>query len=164
MLGFFLLLGLFAKVGINIQPPEHMKCSCGSYANKKTLLLLYLFFFFVFFFSFPSQAFLSSGPCSFFFFGREKCCLFEFSNLVVILKHSLRFINSMPYSMGDPLHPFMSALMTLVLKEIPFTSLTQNTLSLSLSSLCLLPQTLSPIYSDKPFHHDPDKRPRFFPP
>ena len=127
----------------------------------------------LFFFSIFSSSFLflcglfqTVGPDLFIylFFCREKCCLFEFSSLAVILKHSLRFINSMPYLMGDPLHPFMFALMTLVLKEIPFTSLTQNTLSLSLSSLCLLLQTLSPTYSDKPFHHDTDKRPRFFPP
>ena len=133
----------------------------------------WLFFFSIL--SFSLRAFSNSGPRSFFFFGREQCCLFEFSSLAVIPRHSLRFINSMPYPMGDPLHPFMLALMTLVLpfvsalmilvlKEIPFTSLTQNIPSLSLSSLCLLPQTLSPTYSDKPFHHDAGERPRFFPP
>ena len=133
-------------------------CEQKNSSSSLSFLLLCLLLFFSF------AGFFEQWAPLFFFFGREKCCLFEFSNLVVILKHSLRFINSMPYPMGDPLHPFMSALMTLVLKEIPFTLLTQNTLSLSLSSLCLLPQTLSPIYSDKPFHHDPDKRPRFFPP
>ena len=138
-----------------------------------------LFFFFIFSssFLFLRGLFQTVGPALFIylFFCHEKCCLFEFSSLAVIPRHSLRFINSMPYPMGDLLHPFMSALMTLVLpfvsalmilvlKEIPFTSLTQNIPSLSLSSLCLLPQTLSPTYSDKPFHHDAGERPRFFPP
>ena len=33
IVGLLLLLGLSPKVGINIQPPEHMYCFCNSYAN-----------------------------------------------------------------------------------------------------------------------------------
>ena len=142
LLGFFLLLGLFAKVCINIQLPKHMKCYCDSYANKKRL-----FFFSVFSssFLFLCGLFRTIVPALFFFSCLEQCCLFEFPNLAIILKHSFHFINSVPYPMDDLLRPFVSALMSLVLKQIPFTSLTQNTLLLSLSSSCLLPQTLSPI-------------------
>ena len=71
------------------------------------------------------------GPNLLYFFScHEQCCLFKFPSLAVILKHSFRFINSIPYPMADPSHPFMSVLMTLVLKRdshrIP------NTFSLSL--------------------------------
>ena len=107
--------------------------------------------------------FRTVGPNLIFFsFCHKLCCLFEFLILVAILKHSLRFINSTPYPMADPLHPFVSALMTLALNKdslrIP------NTFFLSLPSPCLLSQTLSPIYSDQPLHHDADEKPRFFSP
>ena len=91
----------------------------------------------------------------------EQCCLFEFSSLTVILKHSFHFINSIPYPMADPSHPFVLVLMTLVLKRdslrIP------NTFSISLLSPYLLSQTLSPIYFDQLIHHDVGEKPRFFP-
>ena len=120
MLGFFLLLGFSAKMSINIQPFEHIKCSYGLDVNKR-LFFFFLSFLLFFFFA----GFFEQWALLFFFFLScyEQCCLFEFSSLAVILKHSFRFINSMPYLMGDPLHPFVSALMTLVLKEIPFISL-----------------------------------------
>ena len=35
IVGLFLSLGPFAKMGINIQPPEHMNYSYGSYMNQK---------------------------------------------------------------------------------------------------------------------------------
>ena len=122
---------------------------------------------FVFPSSFPSQAFSNSGPqliiyIYFFFSCHEQCCLFEFPSLAVILKHSLYFINFIPYLMADPSHPFVSMLMTLVLKRdslhIP------NTFSLSLPSACILSQTLPPVYSDQPIHHDDGQKPRFFMP
>ena len=100
-----------------------MKCSYSSYANKKTFLFFpyFLLFFFRRLFQIVDHNFFSC---------REYCCLFEFPNLAVILKHSFRFINSTLYPMANPLHPFMSALMILVLKKdslhIP------NTFSLSL--------------------------------
>ena len=147
-------------MGINIQPPKHMKCFYGSYVNKKTLLLLFVFSSS---FLFLRGLFSNSGTRFIFLSCRKQCCLFEFPSLAVILKHSFHFINSMPYSRNDPLHRFVSALMTSVLKEIPFTSLTQNTLYLSLSSPRLLLQILSPTYFDQSFHHDAGERPRFFP-
>ena len=58
LLGFFLLLGLLAKVCINIQPLEHMNCSCSSYANKK---------YFPIFFSFFLRVFSNNGPHLIFF-------------------------------------------------------------------------------------------------
>ena len=48
-----------AKMGINIQPFEHMKCSCGSYANKKSFLLLLFFFLAGFFEQWAPPFFLS---------------------------------------------------------------------------------------------------------
>ena len=39
---FFLVYG-FAKMGINIQPPEHMDCSCNSYANTYAVFFCGLF-------------------------------------------------------------------------------------------------------------------------
>ena len=67
--------------------------------------------------SFPSRAILNNGPLLiyiyiyiykyiyiyffFLFFSflscREQCCLFEFPSLVVIFKHSCRFINFIPF-------------------------------------------------------------------
>ena len=100
-----------------------MKCSYSSYVNKKTFLFFpyFLLFFFRRLFQIVDHNFFSC---------REYCCLFEFPSLAVILKHSFRFINSTLYPMANPLHPFMSALMILVLKKdslhIP------NTFSLSL--------------------------------
>ena len=47
-------------MGINIQPPEHMNCSCSLYANKKEVFfLLFLPLFFI--------GFLNSGPYLIFF-------------------------------------------------------------------------------------------------
>ena len=124
------------------------------------------------FLSFPSFLFLffhglfsKSGPqfILFYFFSscHKQCCLFKFPNLAVILKHNLCFINSTPYPMAYPSHPFMSALLILVLKRdslhIP------NTFSLSLPSLCLLPPALS-IYFDQPLRYVASEKPRFFPP
>ena len=106
----------------------------------------------------PFFFFSSSSSC------HEQCCLFEFPSLAVILKHSFHFINSMPYPIGDPSHPFVSALMTLVLMRDSLHILDTNTVSLSPSSLYLLPQTFSPIYSDQSFHYDASKRLRFFSP
>ena len=66
LLGFFLLLGLLAKMGINNQPLEHMKCSYGSYVNKKKVFSPSFLFFFSFFFF--VEFFQTAGPTSFFFF------------------------------------------------------------------------------------------------
>ena len=43
IVGLFLLLGPLSKVGINIQPPEHMDCSCNSYANTYAVFFCGLF-------------------------------------------------------------------------------------------------------------------------
>ena len=122
----------------------------------------------VFLFSFPSRAFLNSGPFIFiyyfFFFLHEQCCLFAFPSLVVILKHSISFINSIPYLMVDPSHPFITVLMMLVLKRDSLDIPNIDTFSFSFSSLCLFSQILSPIYSNQPLHQDVDKKPRLFPP
>ena len=77
IVGLLMLLGLFSKMSINIQPPEHMDCSCNSYEN------IYANFFCKFF----KQWTL---PC--FLFCHEQACLFEFTSLAVILKHNLHFI------------------------------------------------------------------------
>ena len=121
----------------------------------------------VFPFSFLSRAFFEKWALIYFilfyFFStcHEQCCLFKFPSLAVILKHNLYFINSTPYPMAYPLHPFMSALLIMVLKRdslhIP------NTFSLSLPSLCLLPPALS-IYFDQPLRYVASEKPRFFPP
>jgi len=91
-----------------------MKCSCGSYANKRLSCPFYLSFFFSF------EGFFEQWTPTyhiFFFSCHEQCCLFEFLSLAVILKHSLHFINFIPYLMADPSHPFVSVLMTLVPKR-----------------------------------------------
>ena len=44
IVGFLLPLGILSKVGINIQPPEHMNCSCNSYVNTWKFFLFFLFF------------------------------------------------------------------------------------------------------------------------
>ena len=127
----------------------------------------YFLFPSIFLFSFPSRVFLNSGPLIFiiiFFFCHEQCCLFAFPSLVVILKHSISFINSIPYLIVDPSHPFITVLMMLVLKRDSLDIPNTNTFSFSLSSLCLFSQILSPIYSNQPLHQDADKKPRFFPP
>ena len=70
--------------------------------------------------SFPSWAFLNSGPfftyiyiyIYTFFSCREQCCLFEFPSLAVILKYIRRFINFIPILMAGPSPSFMPALMT----------------------------------------------------
>ena len=66
--------------------------------------------------SFPTRAFLNSGPfftyIYTFFSCREQCCLFEFPSLVVILKYIRRFINFIPILMAGPSPSFMPALMT----------------------------------------------------
>ena len=69
---------------------------------------------------FPSRAFLNSGPLLiyiFFFSCREQCCLFKFPSLIVILKHSRRFINFIPILIVDPSPSFVPALMTWVFKK-----------------------------------------------
>ena len=48
IVGFLLPLGILSKVGINIQPPEHMNCSCNSYVNTWKFFLFFLFFSWVF--------------------------------------------------------------------------------------------------------------------
>ena len=121
---------------------------------------------------FSSHAFSNSGPqliyihicISFFISCHEQCYLFEFPSLAVILKHSIRFINSIPYPMADPSHPFASSLMMLILKRDSLHIPNANTFSSSLSSLCSLSQTLPSIYSDQLLHYDTGERPRFFPP
>ena len=124
-------------MSINIQHPKHMKCSYGSYANKRTLLLLFFFFSF-------HGLFWIVGPALFFFLSCHKqCCLFEFSSLAVILKCSRRFINFIPHLMADPSYPFVQVLMALVFKrKNPFILQTQT-------SSAFLTQTLSPL----PFLH-----------
>ena len=61
-----------------------------------------------------------------FFFLLWQCCLFEFPNLVVILKCSRRFINFIPHLVADPSYTFMLVLMTLVFKRNPFVLQTQT--------------------------------------
>ena len=51
IVGLFLSLGPFAKMGINIQPPEHMNYSYGSYMNQKK----------------KKRFFFNSGSCLIFF-------------------------------------------------------------------------------------------------
>ena len=119
-------------MGINIQPLEYMNCSYGSYANKKSLPFLPLFFRGIFEQLAPPN-FLSC---------HEQCYIFEFPNLAIILKHSFCFINTMLLLMTDPLHPFRSSLLSLVLKLIPFPSFAQNVFSFPFPSPCLLPQNI----------------------
>ena len=63
-------------------------------------LYIYIYIFFFFFFS-----------CC------EQCCLFEFPNLAVILKHSHRFINFILILMAEPSPSFVPALMTWAFKK-----------------------------------------------
>ena len=139
-----------------------MKCSYNSYANKRLSSPFCLSFFFSF------TGFFEQWALYFylllFFFLHEQCCLFAFPSLVVILKHSISFINSIPYLMVDPSHPFITVLMMLVLKRDSLDIPNIDTFSFSLSSLCLFSQILSPIYSNQPLHQDADKKPRLFPP
>ena len=120
ILGFFLALAIlfFCQNGPQHSAHEHMNCSCGSYANKKSFL--FSFFFSGFFEQWALPYFLS---CC------EQCCDFKFPSLAVILKHSFCFINTMLLLMADPLHPFTSPLLSLVLKLIPFPSFVQNVFS-----------------------------------
>ena len=100
-------------------------CKKKKKKRKYFLLLLFSFLFFSFFF----WVFSKNGPHFIFFSCHEQCCLFEFPSLVVILKHSFRFINTMLLLIANPLHPFTSSLMSSVLKLIPFTSFIQNAFS-----------------------------------
>jgi len=95
--------------------------------EQKTFLS-FLFFLFLFLHGFfrtlgPTYLYIYFSCC-------EQCCLFEYPSLAIILKHSFRFINSICYPMGDPSHPFMSVLITLVLKRDPLHILDTNTFSL----------------------------------
>ena len=108
----------------------------------------------VFTFSFPSQAFWIVVPTLhihtyiYIYFCCEQCCLFEFPFLAVILKHSRRFINFIPFLMANPSSPFVPALMTWVFKRESFYNPSTNSFFLpktffpfSLSSPLPLPQT-----------------------
>ena len=110
-----------------------MKSSCSSHANKRLyfslLSFLLLFLRGLFFEQWAPTYFIL---CLLFSSCHEQCCLFEFPNLVVILKHSLRFINSIPYPMADPSPPFVSALMMLVLKRDSLHIPNKNIFSFSL--------------------------------
>ena len=99
-----LLLGSLSKMGINIEPPKHMDCSCNSYANTYANFFPFFFFFCGFFKRWTSHCFL---------FFHEQAYLFEFSSLAVILKCNLRFTNAMLFLMADPLPPSTSILFVL---------------------------------------------------
>ena len=145
----------FSPLSIWSAPAVHMW-------TKDFLLLPVFPFFFLFF---PFVGFFEQwAPPYYYYFSscHEQCCLFEFPSLAVILKYSFRFINSMPYPIGNSSHPFVSTLITLVLKRDSLHIPDINTFSLSPSSSYLLSQTLSPTYSDQFFHYDAGKRPRFF--
>ena len=140
-----------------------MKRSCGSYMNKRPSCL----FNFSSFFSFAG--FLNGGSLYiyiyiyiyffFFFFSCcEQCCLFEFPNLAVILKHSHRFINFILILMAEPSPSFVPALMTWAFKKESlrvsntnsfFPKKKKHTFSVPLYSLFSSSQTLTPTYSDQ---------------
>ena len=61
LLGFFCHWTLLSKVSINIQLPEHMSCSCSSYAN----IYIYNLFFF-------STSFLNNEPYLILFFAMNR--------------------------------------------------------------------------------------------
>ena len=114
---FFILMGFFchwaplSKVGINIQPHEHMNCSCNSYANIKRYSFL----------SFFRRVFWTMGP-PYFLSCHEQGCPFEFPSLAVILKHNFYFINNMLLLTANTLPPFTSLLLSLALGLFPFPS------------------------------------------
>ena len=146
-----------------------MKCSYGSYVNKK---LPYPFCL-CFFFSFVGFFWIVDPSLYKFFFSyHEQCCLFEFPSLAVILRHSCRFINFIPYLMADRSHPFVPVIMSLVFKGKSLHTLNTNifslsntnTSSVSLFSLCFPSPTLSSVYSNQPLHHDSGERTKLFPP
>jgi len=60
IVGLRLLLGPLSKVGINIQPLEHMDCSCNSYVNACYYLFIIIFLFHRFFKQWTPPYFLSS--------------------------------------------------------------------------------------------------------
>ena len=129
-----------------------MKCSYGSYVNKRPSYPSYLSFSFM---SFLKQ-WTPSHIYIFFFSCHEQCCLFEFPSLAVILKHSRRFINFIPILMANPSPSFVPALMTWVFKKESLRVSNMNSffskkhiLSVPLSSPFSSSQTLTPIYSDQ---------------
>ena len=123
-----------------------MKRSYGSYVNKRLSCPFCLSIFFSWLFE------QWSLPCTYIYIYiyicREQCCLFKFPSLVVILKHSRRFINFIPFLMVDRSPPFMPALMTWVFKRESLCNPNTNSLFLlktlfpfSLSSPLSLPPT-----------------------
>ena len=140
---FFILLGFFChwapllKVGINIQPPEHMNCSYNSYASTKRYS--FLSFFGWFFEQWAPTYFLSC---------HEQGCPFEFPNLTAILKHNFCFINTMLLLTANPLQPFTSLLLSLALGLFPFPSFSQN---LSSFFLFIVPSFPKLHYLSSPF-------------
>ena len=85
----------------------------------------------------------------------EKSCLYEFTNLAVILKHNCRFINFILFLMVDPLPPFMPALITWVFKRESLCNPNTNSFFLPktlspfpLSSPLPLPQTFPSVFFD----------------
>ena len=146
-----------------------MKCSYGSYVNKKLPYPFCLCFFFSFVGFFeqwtPVYTYIS-------FSCHEQCCLFEFPNLAIILRCSHHFINFILYLMANPSHPFMLVLMSLIFKGKSLHTLNTNifslsntnTSSISLSSPCSPSPTLPSVYSDQPLRHDADERSKLFPP
>ena len=101
IVGFFLLLALFffAKMRLNIQPPKHMNRFCGSYVNENTFL------------HFLFAGFFEQWATPYFLCCHEQCCLFGFPSLIVILKHSFCFINTMLLLTANSLHLFTSSLL-----------------------------------------------------
>ena len=67
----------------------------------------------------------------------------EFPSLPVILEHNFYFINMMLLLTADPLPPFMSLLLSLVLGLFPFPSFFHKFFLLSFSSSCHLSQNFT---------------------
>ena len=118
-----------------------MKHFCGSYVNKKTSLP-FLSFHLLFLCGLFKQW---SPPYTYIYIYlcREQCCLFEFPSLAVILKHSHRFINFIPFLMAGSSPPFVPALMTWVFKRESLCN--PNTNSFFLSKTLFLFSLSSPL-------------------
>ena len=120
-----------------------MNCRANSYANTFLLLLSFFFFFGKFFEHWAPPYYLSC---------HEQGYLFEFPSLVVILEHNFYFINTMPLLTADPMPPFMSLLLSLVLGIFPFPSFSHNSLLLPFSLPCRLSQNFTThlLHSNSP--------------
>ena len=101
----------------------------------------------------------------------EQCCLFEFPNLAVILKHSRCFINFIPILMADPSPSFVLALMTWAFKKESLRvsnttpSFPKNTLfPFPFLHRFLLLKHSYPFTPIKPSYHGAREKPRLLPP